>query len=230
MICDLVVAAKPRFLNPIRARPIVRCVWWSEAESSTRHLWSNRRLGGILGAVTSNSGAAPVPFSTIRIRISAMVFCGDEVALIRRERAGSVHYSTVGGNVEVAEPLPDALRRELAEELALDIDQAEGGELLWVIDQRVSRPGPTPPPRKLHLVYRFHVSPQVRETLAAEELDEQPDGSHELGTIEWVDYRKTGDLPLFPPVGSSLATLASARAHVADAALEAFTDENYTWL
>lgn len=179
--------------------------------------------------MTSASGVAQVPFSLIRIRTSALVFCGDQVALIRRDRAGSVHYSTIGGNVEAAEPLPDALRRELAEELALDIDQAEGGELLWVIDQRVFRPGPTPPPRKLHLIHRFHVTAKLRETLATEEFDEQPDGSHELGTIEWVNYRNTAALRLFPPIGSALAALDSPRAQVADAALAAFTDENYTW-
>ncbi|MBR7831859.1 NUDIX domain-containing protein [Actinospica durhamensis] len=172
----------------------------------------------------------PPPFSRIKIRTSALVFCGDEVALIRRERADSVHYTTIGGNVEDGEPLPDALRRELAEELALDLDQAEGGELLWVLDQRVSRPGPTPPPRKLHLIHRFHVTPAVRAGLAVQELDEQPDGSPEVGTIAWVDYREAADLPLFPPIGPVLRALADPRAPVTDAALEAVTDANYTWV
>lgn len=158
------------------------------------------------------------------------MFCGSEVALIRRDRAESTLYTTIGGNVGDGEPLPEALRRELAEELALDVDRAEGGELLWVVDQRVSRPGPTPPPRKLHLVYRFHISQAVRETLATEEFDAQPDGSHELGTIEWIDYRKTAALPLFPPIGPALAALDSPHALAVDAALAAVTDENYSWI
>ena len=170
------------------------------------------------------------PFSRIGIRTSALVFCGNEVALIRRDRPDSVHYTTIGGNVERGESLPDALRRELAEELALDLDQAEGGELLWVLDQRVSRPGPTPPPRKLHLIHRFHVTPAVRQGLAAQEFDEQPDGSHELGTIEWVDYRDTAGMRLFPPIGPALSALADPRAQVTDAALDAVTDANYTWV
>ncbi|MER5299274.1 NUDIX domain-containing protein [Streptomyces lasiicapitis] len=70
--------------------------------------------------------------------------------------------------LEPGEPLPAALRRELMEELALDVDLAEGGELLWMLDQMVTRPGPTPPPRKLHLVHRFHISPRVRARLATE--------------------------------------------------------------
>lgn len=70
--------------------------------------------------------ATPAPFARIKIRTSALVFWCDDVALVRRERADSVLYSTIGGNVEPAESLPHALRRELAEELALDVNQAEG--------------------------------------------------------------------------------------------------------
>lgn len=105
----------------------------------------------ILAAMTNHPGPE-APFTRLKIRSSALVFCGDDVALIRRDRADSVHYTTIGGNVEGPERLPDALRRERAEELCLDVGQAEGGELLWVVDQRVSRPGPMPPPRKSHLM------------------------------------------------------------------------------
>ncbi|MFD6204289.1 hypothetical protein ACWCQF_30520 [Streptomyces rubiginosohelvolus] len=109
-------------------------------------------------------------------------------------------------------------------------DQAEGGDLMWVVDQRVTRPGPTPPPRKLHLIYRLHITPEVRAALAEVELDERPDGSHETGVIEWVDYRRTAELPICPPVGAALAALPHPRATVTDAALEAVTDDNYTWV
>ncbi|MFI1660478.1 NUDIX hydrolase [Streptomyces sp. NPDC020472] len=180
--------------------------------------------------MTSTSDTPAAPFSRIKIRAGALVFCGDDVALIRRARAESIHYTPPGGNVEHGEDLDAAITRELAEELGLDTEQAEGGDLLWVVDQRVTRPGPTPPPRKLHLIYRFHITPDVRATLAEQELDELPDGSHEVGVIEWINYRKTAELPIFPPLGPALAVLTDPRAAATNAALEAVTDANYTWV
>ncbi|WP_199829556.1 hypothetical protein [Streptomyces sp. MMG1121] len=70
----------------------------------------------------------------------------------------------------------------------------------------------------------------MRTTLAEQELDELPDGSHEVGIVAWVDYRKTAQLPVFPPIGPALAALVDPRAAVGDAALDAVTDENYTWV
>ncbi|WP_327581619.1 NUDIX hydrolase [Nonomuraea sp. NBC_00507] len=174
--------------------------------------------------------ANPAPFSRLKIRTGALVFCDNDVALIRRDRATSTHYTPPGGNVEPGEPLPAALRRELAEELHLDLRQASAPQLLWTVDQRISRPGPTPPPRKLHMIYRLHITAQVRATLADREYDELPNGSHELGIIEWIDYRKTEHLPIFPPIGPALAALPDPRAPIIDAALPAVTDDNYTWL
>ncbi|MEV5347363.1 hypothetical protein [Streptomyces achromogenes] len=76
----------------------------------------------------------------------------------------------------------------------------------------------------------LHITPALRATLAETEHDELPDGSRETGVIEWVDYRKTAELPVFPPIGPALAALPEPRATVTDAALPAVTDENYTWL
>jgi 8-oxo-dGTP diphosphatase len=179
--------------------------------------------------MTPSPDEAPPRFSRVKIRAGAVVFCGDEVPLVRRDRPHGTHYTPPGGNVEAGEDLLAALRRELKEELELTVDHTGHPELLWVIDQMVSRPGITPPPRKLHLIYRLHITPDVRANLATEEHDEVP-GGHEVGIIEWVNYRKTVGLPLFPPIGRALAALPSPHALVADAALPPVTDANYTWV
>lgn len=169
-------------------------------------------------------------FSRNKFRVSALVFDGEEVALIHRDRENGSHYTTVGGNVEPGEDFLDALARELNEELDLDLADASEPELLWVQDQRVSRPGPTPPPRKLHLVFRCFVTPEVRGELATVEHDEQPDGSVEMGHIEWVDYRTASELPLFPLIGEALAALPSPEAPARRTYLPAMTDANYRWV
>lgn len=170
------------------------------------------------------------PFSRIKIRAGALVFCGEDVALIRRDRPSGTHYTPPGGNVEPAEDILDALARELAEELHLSLSDASEPELCWIQDQMVTRPGPTAPPRKLHFIFRLAISAEVRATLAAVEYDEQPDGSTEPGIIEWVNYRKLAELPLFPLFGSAAAALRSPDAPVISTYLPPVTDQNYTWV
>jgi len=172
----------------------------------------------------------PVPFSRIKIRTGALVFCSEDVALIRRDRPSGSHYTPPGGNVEPAEDILGALARELAEELHLTLADATEPELCWLQDQMVARPGPTAPPRKLHLIFRCFITPEVRATLAAVEYDEQPDGTQEPGIIEWISYRKLGELPLFPLIGEATAALPSPSAPVAGTYLPPVTDQNYAWV
>ncbi|MEV0622427.1 NUDIX domain-containing protein [Nonomuraea sp. NPDC050404] len=173
----------------------------------------------------------PAPaFSRVKIRTGALVFCGDEVALIRRDRPSGSHYTPPGGNVNTGEDLLDALGRELAEELRLDLADATSPELCWVQDQMVTRPGPTPPPRKIHLIFRLHITPDVRAQLATVEHEELPDGTTEPGIIEWLNYKKAEALPLFPLIGAALSALATSHAHPGNPYLPTITDANYTWV
>ncbi|MEU1729264.1 NUDIX hydrolase [Nonomuraea sp. NPDC005692] len=170
-----------------------------------------------------------LPFSRVAIRVGALVFCGDEVALIRRDRPSGSHYTPPGGGVHPGEDLLTALRRELTEELHLAPDDATQPELCWIQDQMVTRPGPTPSPRKLHLVFRCQVMPEVRASLATVEYDDLPDGSIELGIIEWVPYRQLQHLPLFPLIGAVVSALASPDAPTGNPYLPPITDDNYSW-
>ncbi|WP_237110117.1 NUDIX hydrolase [Nonomuraea sp. MG754425] len=176
--------------------------------------------------------AAPdPPFGTIKVRVSAVVFCGDEVAFLRRDRPGGRHlFTTIGGNVHAGEPFEAALTRELEEELALAPGAGTEPELLWVMDVRVTRPGTTPSPRKLHLVYRLHVSPDVRRGLARHEFDEVAGGRYEIGHVRWIDYRRAGELTLFPPIGGALARLSDPFARPGSVELAAVTDADWAWL
>jgi 8-oxo-dGTP diphosphatase len=128
---------------------------------------------------------AELPFTRIRYRTACLLFCGSEVALIRRPRPSGDHYSIPGGNVGYGENIHDALRRELAEEVHLDLDDADGLHLAWLQDQMVHRPGNTAAPRKLHLVFRAFISESVRGGLATVEHDDIEDGD-----IIWLHYRK----------------------------------------
>ncbi|MFC4008615.1 NUDIX hydrolase [Nonomuraea purpurea] len=171
-----------------------------------------------------------VPFSRTKIRVGCLVFCEDEVVLIRRTRPSGDHYSIPGGNVSFGEDLIDALRRELGEELKLDLDRATWPQLCWVQDQMVSRPGPTAPPRKLHFVFRVHVDSGVRSGLATVEHDELPNGDVEEGEFIWVDYRSVSSLQLYPALGSALAALSSPNAPPNSVLLPALTDQTYRWV
>ncbi|MFC5665963.1 NUDIX domain-containing protein [Kitasatospora misakiensis] len=55
----------------------------------------------------------------MKVRVTGLVFCGTDVALLRRDRADSVHYTTIGGNVHDGEDYREAVLRELEEELGL---------------------------------------------------------------------------------------------------------------
>ncbi len=170
-----------------------------------------------------------LPYSRVKIRVGALVFCAEDVALIRHSRPTGPHYTLPGGNVEPAEDVLAALYRELAEELQLDSTEVTSPELCWIQDQMVTRPGPTPPPRKLHLIFRCHIGPGTRATLATAEYDELSDGEYELGVIEWINYRGVGELALFPAVGEALSSLAGVDSPAGSPWLPPITDANYTW-
>ena len=66
---------------------------------------------------------SPVPPSHPQLAVSAAIFRGDKILLVRRARPPAKgSYSLPGGRVEFGESLHAALHREVAEETALKID------------------------------------------------------------------------------------------------------------
>ena len=69
------------------------------------------------------SVVSPVPPSHPQLAVSAAIFRGDKIMLVRRARPPAKgFYSLPGGRVEFGESLHAALHREVAEETALKID------------------------------------------------------------------------------------------------------------
>lgn len=56
-----------------------------------------------------------------RVKVRAVIWVGDRVAVHRTERHGRPHVTLPGGRVSERESVTDALRRELQEELGIDI-------------------------------------------------------------------------------------------------------------
>lgn len=163
------------------------------------------------------------PFTTVKIRTAAAVTCDQQVALIRRVKDGIEQYTLPGGNVEPGEDLLDGLRRELAEELGLHLDADVPPSLLAVQDQMVTRPGPTPPPRKLHLIFQVPVTSEQRATIAMVEHDDLSDGA-----IIWMPLAEVAGLHLFPAVGDLLAGLDPGQPTSA-VLLPALNDHTFQW-
>jgi 8-oxo-dGTP diphosphatase len=163
-------------------------------------------------------------FATTKLRTAAAVICEQHVVLIQRVKGTINQFTLPGGNVEPGEPLYAALRRELREELGLDLKDAYEPDLVAVQDQMVSRPGATPAPRKLHLVFRVPISVTERDNLATVEHDDLTDGA-----VVWVPLAHVADLHLFPAVGEVLARL-DANTPSGAILMPALTDRNFQWI
>jgi len=66
-----------------------------------------------------------------RVRVAAIVREGDSVLLVAHSKEGRSYWLLPGGGVEYGETLEDALKREMKEEVCLDV---EVGDLALVCD------------------------------------------------------------------------------------------------
>ncbi|MFF3597975.1 NUDIX domain-containing protein [Kitasatospora indigofera] len=147
--------------------------------------------------MTTTADTAPV-----RTRVCAALLYDGHVALIRRERPAGVQYSLPGGLVEAGEDPLAALRRELLEELGLDLDGLPVvPRLRFTQDQATPRPGESGLFRRRHLVFTAHLPDHLHRTVAATEQDD-PDRAPVL----WLPLAAAAALHLYrrrprPPPG-----------------------------
>jgi len=157
-----------------------------------------------------------------KVRVGCIVACGDELALIHRQRNGVDIWTLPGGNVAPDEDIESAMIRELQEELGL---VGVTPSLLFLQDMLISRTGYEPLYRKLHVIFRAIVSHELRSTFRLIEEDDLA-----TGEIKWMNYKDAAELYLYPGINSGLKCLSSLEAKIAPCILPPMTDETYTWL
>jgi 8-oxo-dGTP diphosphatase len=126
-----------------------------------------------------------------QLAVSAAIFRDDQVLLVRRARSPAKgFYSLPGGRVEFGETLHAALRREVDEETALEI------EIIGLAGWREVVPGTSGGGH--YLIMSFAARWRAGEPVLNDELDD----------FKWLDPETIGDLKL---TGGLLEVITSAR-------------------
>jgi ADP-ribose pyrophosphatase YjhB (NUDIX family) len=119
---------------------------------------------------------SPAPPSHPQIAVSAAIFRGSELLLVRRARSPAKgFYSLPGGRVEYGESLAEALQREVMEETALAI------EIVALAGWREVLPGPTNAGH--YVIMSFATRWVAGEPVLNDELDE----------FRWIAPEALGD-------------------------------------
>jgi len=116
-----------------------------------------------------------------QLAVSASIFRGDKILLVRRARSPSKgSYSLPGGRVEFGEGLYTALHREVAEETSLTI------EILGLADWREVLPNAAGGGH--YVIMSFAARWKAGEPVLNEELDD----------YRWLEPHALGDLRMTP--------------------------------
>ena len=162
-------------------------------------------------------------FEKIKIRVCALIQCRDEVVLIHRRKNNEDSYTIPGGNVDHGEDITEALKRELNEELDINFAYIEDQPVFMALqDQMVSRPGTTPPPRKLHMIFRMAIKPEIKEMISSTEMDDLGEGK-----IVWMKIQDAAHLHLYPAAGELLMGMSKNKP--TSSFLPAMTNRNFSW-
>ncbi|GLW73656.1 hypothetical protein Kpho02_59550 [Kitasatospora phosalacinea] len=179
-----------------------------------------------MNTVTSvQDGAA----GDVPVRACAVLVAPDgRICVIRRHRPRGVQHSLPGGLVGFGEQPTDALRREIREELGLDL-AVEDVDLVLRFEQHqeTRRPGEGPLFRRRHLVYVAHLPRPPVEDVALVELD-----AEDATEVVWLLPSDLAGAHLYPDVGERLVDAVTTQVPPAAAAptlLAAMTDATFRW-
>jgi len=140
------------------------------------------------------------------VRTVGVVIHGDRVLLHRTERDS--FWALPGGRVELLEPAADALKRELKEELRVEVHVER---LVWMVENFFEHDG-----KSYHeLAFYFLVSlPSGCDLYARAEPFEGEDGGIRL-IFQWFPVDALEDVELYPTfLRSSLTALPASTEHV----------------
>lgn len=156
-----------------------------------------------------------------KVRVSAVVVCGDEMALIYRTTPQGDSWTLPGGNVSLNEDIVSAIQRELNEELGISNASCE---LMFLQDMLIHRSDRQDLYRKLHIIFRVIIPTKTKKNVKSQEHDDLS-----LGEIRWVKHSKLAHLHIYPNIGKMLAELRSLDEKISQKILNPMTDENFSW-
>ncbi|MDH6145248.1 8-oxo-dGTP pyrophosphatase MutT (NUDIX family) [Kitasatospora sp. GP30] len=169
---------------------------------------------------SSDTGSGPV-----RVRACAVLLYDGRLCLIRRQRPAGVQLSLPGGVVEDGEDATEALRRELLEELRLDLAVLPDPPVLrFVQDQSTPRPDEDEPFRRRRLVFTAHLHEDLVAAVAQAEQDD-PDQA----PVVWLPMADAAGLHLYPAIGAVLGQAARTDTATGPLLLPAMTGASYQW-
>lgn len=119
--------------------------------------------------------------SRIEVRSAGMCVLGDRLLLVNHERAGRSYWVLPGGRVEHGETLDAALRREMKEELTLEVTVGP----LVIVHDFISE-------RRHVVVNVFRVDVEHAEFT----VNQGP----RLKAARWVELAQLDQLDLLPPI------------------------------